>query len=66
MDEAVYGHDEAKRQIIQMMGQQIRNPKSKGNVLGIYGPPGNGICFALDTPILMYDGTYKKVHNCTN
>jgi endopeptidase La len=42
MDGAVYGHNEAKRQIIQMMGQQIRNPKSKGNVLGIWGPPGNG------------------------
>lgn len=42
MDGAVYGHKEAKQQIIQMMGQQIRNPKSKGNMLGIYGPPGNG------------------------
>ena len=42
MDDAVYGHSEAKRQIIQMMGQQIRNPQSKGNVLGIWGPPGNG------------------------
>lgn len=30
MDKAVFGHEEAKRQIIQMMGQQIRNPKSKG------------------------------------
>ena len=42
MDNAVYGHNEAKRQIIQMMGQQIRNPNSKGNMLGIWGPPGNG------------------------
>jgi len=42
MDSAVYGHDEAKRHIIQLMGQQIRNPKSKGNILGIYGVPGNG------------------------
>jgi endopeptidase La len=42
MDRAVYGHDEAKRQIIQMMGQQIRNPSSKGNMMGIYGPPGCG------------------------
>jgi hypothetical protein len=42
MDKAVFGHEEAKRQIIQMMGQQIRNPKSKGNVIGIYGCPGNG------------------------
>ncbi len=60
MDQAVYGHDEAKRQIIQMMGQQIRNSKSKGNVLGIYGPPGNGktslvkdgIAKAMDKPFV--------------
>jgi len=63
MDQAVFGHDEAKRQIIQMMGQQIRNPSSKGNMLGLWGPPGNGKCFALDTPILMYDGQIKKVQN---
>ena len=63
MDNAVYGHDEAKRHIIQLMGQQIRNPKSKGNILGIYGVPGNGKCFALDTPILMHNGTFKKVQD---
>ena len=63
MNSAVYGHDEAKRQIICMVAQQIRNPKSKGNVLGIYGPPGNGKCFAFDTPILMYDGTLKMVQD---
>lgn len=42
MDNAVWGHNDAKRQIIQMMGQQIRNPGCKGSVLGIWGPPGNG------------------------
>ena len=42
MNEAVWGHDEAKRKIVQIMGQNIRNPDSKGTVLGIYGPPGNG------------------------
>ena len=42
MDSAVWGHEEAKRTIIQMMGQKITNPDSKGNVLGIWGPPGNG------------------------
>ncbi len=60
MNEAVYGHDEAKRQIIQMMGQQIRNPNSKGNMLGIWGPPGNGktslikegIAKAMDKPFV--------------
>ena len=42
MDTAVWGHAEAKRHIIQIMGQQFRNPNSKGNNIGIYGPPGNG------------------------
>ena len=42
MDKSVYGHDECKRQIIQTMAQQIRNPKAKGNMIGIWGPPGNG------------------------
>lgn len=63
MDDAAWGHNDAKRQIIQMMGQQIRNPNSKGNILGIYGPPGNGKCFALNTPILMIDGTNKYVQD---
>jgi len=63
MDKAAYSHDDAKRQIIQMMGQQIRNPKAKGNILGLWGPPGNGKCFAKDTQILMYDGKYKNVQD---
>jgi ATP-dependent Lon protease len=63
MDKVVYGHNEAKRQIIQMMGQQLRNPKSKGNMLGIWGPPGNGKCFALNTLIMMYSGENKKVQD---
>ena len=63
MDNAVWGHDDAKRQIIQIIGQQIRNPHSKGNMIGIWGPPGNGKCFEWDTPILMYDGTIKPVQD---
>ncbi len=42
MDDAVWGHDEAKHHIIQIMGQQFRNPNAKGNMIGIHGPPGNG------------------------
>jgi endopeptidase La len=42
MNDVVYGHEEVKRQIIQIMGQQIRNPKSKGNIIGLWGVPGNG------------------------
>jgi len=42
MNEAVFGHDEAKKKIIEIMAQYISNPESKGNCLGIWGPPGNG------------------------
>jgi endopeptidase La len=42
MDKAIWGHDIAKNQIMQMMAQEVNNPNSKGNVLAIYGPPGNG------------------------
>ena len=60
MDNAVYGHDEAKRMIVQMMGQQIKNPKAKGNMLGLYGCPGNGktsllkegVAKAMDKPFI--------------
>jgi len=79
MNNAVYGHDEAKRQIIQMMGQQIRNPKSKGNMLGIYGPPGNGktslikegIAKAMDKPFIFIslggasDASFLEGHSFT-
>ena len=42
MDNAVWGHNNAKQQILQIIGQKIRNPESKGSILGIWGPPGNG------------------------
>ena len=42
MNEAVWGHDEAKKKIVEIMVQYITNPESKGNCLGIWGPPGNG------------------------
>jgi hypothetical protein len=42
MDSAVFGHDNAKKQIVQIMAQKVRNPNCKGSVIGIYGVPGNG------------------------
>ena len=42
MNKAVYGHEEAKHHIIQIIGHQIRNPKAKGNIFGICGAPGIG------------------------
>ena len=79
MDEAVWGHEEAKRNIIQMMGQKIRNPDSKGGVLGIWGPPGNGkttlikdgIAKAMDKPFVFIslggaqDASFLEGHSYT-
>jgi flagellar biosynthesis GTPase FlhF len=42
MDTAIYGHDDAKLQILQFVSSWIANPTSAGNVLSIHGPPGVG------------------------
>ena len=42
LDEAVYGLNDAKMQIMQMMGQLITNPKAIGTAIAIHGPPGTG------------------------
>lgn len=42
MNNAIYGHVEAKTHILQVIGKWIRNPGSLGNVLAIQGPMGNG------------------------
>jgi len=79
MDEAVWGHDEAKRQIIQIMGQQIKNPKAKGNMLGVWGVPGNGktsllkegVAKAMDKPFIFIslggasDASFLEGHSFT-
>lgn len=42
LNKAIYGHQEAKMHILQVLGKWIKNPKSQGNVLAIQGPMGNG------------------------
>lgn len=42
LDEAVYGLNDAKMQIMQMLGQLITNPKAVGSAIAIHGPPGTG------------------------
>ena len=63
MDDAIYGNDVAKQQIIQFIAQRITNPQSNGMVMALQGPPGIGKCLGYDTDILMYDGTIKKVQD---
>ena len=79
MNNVVHGHNEVKHQIVQIMAQQIRNPKSKGNMIGIWGPPGNGksslikegISKAMDRPFIFIslggatDASFLEGHSYT-
>jgi ATP-dependent Lon protease len=42
LDTAVYGLNDAKMQIMQMLGQLITNPMAIGTAIAIHGPPGTG------------------------
>lgn len=42
LDHCVYGLNDAKLQIMQMVGQWISNPASLGTAIAINGPPGTG------------------------
>jgi len=42
LDECVYGLNDAKMQIMQMIGQWITNPGALGSAIAIKGPPGTG------------------------
>jgi hypothetical protein len=63
LEEAVHGLNDAKMQIMQMLGQLLTNPKAIGTAIAIHGPMGTGKCMVYDTPILMYDGTVKMVQD---
>jgi ATP-dependent Lon protease len=63
LDSAVYGLNDAKMQIMQMLGQWISNPAAMGTAIAINGPMGTGKCHAFDTSILMYDGSVKMVQD---
>ena len=63
LDSAVYGLNDAKMQIMQMLGQLVTNPVSIGTAIAIQGPMGTGKCHGKDTPILLYDGSIKMVQD---
>lgn len=79
MDEAVYGHERAKQQILQFVAQNISNPNPKGLVLGVQGPYGNGkttliekgFAKALGRPFVtiplggVQDGSFLEGHSFT-
>ena len=42
LEQAVYGLNDAKMQIMQLLGQLLTNPKAIGTAIAIHGPPGTG------------------------
>jgi ATP-dependent Lon protease len=42
MDRVIYGQNETKDVIIQIISKMIANPGKSGNVFAVYGPPGVG------------------------
>ncbi len=79
LDNAVYGHNTTKNQIIQLITQWISNPSAGGNVIGIQGPMGNGkttlvkngVSKAVDRPFAFVtlggcsDSSFLEGHNYT-
>ena len=64
LDEAIYGHTKAKKQIERILGQWINGEKS-GYCFGFEGAPGLGKCFSKDTPIMLSNGKIKMVQDIT-
>ena len=55
--DASYGHEEAKKSLLQIIGKWVSNPGSQGTSFGLVGPPGVGktllaksVSKALDIP----------------
>lgn len=79
LDEIVYGHKDAKDQIVRLLAKWISNPNSKGLVIGIEGVHGigktslikDGICEVLGLPFGFIplggisDGSYMVGHSYT-
>ena len=56
LNKAIFGHNEAKDHILQVLGKWIKNPQSQGNVLALQGPMGNG------KTTLVKDGIAKAIN----
>lgn len=79
LDDTVYGHLEAKNQILRIIAQWISNPNSHGHCIGIQGPAGigkttlvkEGIAKALKMPFGFIalggasDGSFLEGHSFT-
>lgn len=79
MDTVIYGQNNTKDHIIQIISKMLSNPEKGGNVFAIYGSPGTGkttiikegMAKALDIPFVFIslggatDSSYLEGHNYT-
>ena len=79
LDKYVYGHNDAKLNILQYISKCISNPKATGNIMALQGPPGNGktslikngLCNATNKPFGfiglggLTDSSYLNGHDYT-
>lgn len=42
INDTVFGHENSKRALIELVGKWVQNPESTGQVIGLVGPPGVG------------------------
>lgn len=42
LDRNIYGHEESKKTLIELVGKWVKNPNANGQVIGLVGPPGVG------------------------
>lgn len=42
LETEIFGHDDSKKVIVELMGKWIQNSESNGQILGLQGPPGVG------------------------
>ena len=79
LENIIYGHENAKLEILQILSQMISNPKCSGQIIGIHGPAGigkttlikEGLAKVLDRPFAFVslggcgDSSYLDGHSFT-
>jgi hypothetical protein len=55
--------DNVLEPLLSVFNNRMNQPDGKSFVIGLLGSPGVGKCLGVDTPILMYDGSIKRVQH---
>jgi ATP-dependent Lon protease len=69
LNECAYGMNDAKMQIMQLIGQWIANPEAMGNAIALHGPPGSGKTSIVKdgiSKILGRDFVFIPLGGCTD